>query len=250
MSIALMNKVWEDGPSNRAARFVLLCLADHASEDGTDCHPSITRIADRCALSRQGVVNALDRLEESGWITRKKGGGRGNPNRYVLHFGADKQSTSFNKADKQSSSFNKADSEKGQPDTVNSQPHTDKGSTSLDGNHQGTTNNHQETSAHADADVRENDPPGVKVWVELTGKRPSIQTRQSLQDAFSGEDAPRWDTGTFRKALREAYLNVDRKAERIRIGYLLSSYEQHLSRGGDTVLDPDVEYNARGYPIR
>jgi len=107
-------------------------------------------------------------------------------------------------------------------------------------------------SAHAreEAASRDDDPPGVQEWVHVTGDRPNIGTRNELKAAFSGPDAPRWDKDIFRKALKEAYLNVGQDAHRIRVGYLLTSYEQHLTRSGDSMPDPDVEFNARGYKIQ
>jgi len=98
--------------------------------------------------------------------------------------------------------------------------------------------------------VRESDPDGVRIWAQVTGERPCLATRRDLKEAFGGPDAPRWDTESFRKAVRDAWLNVGREAGRIRIGYLLDSYEQRLARSGDTMPDPDVEFNARGYKIQ
>ena len=81
--------------------------------------------------------------------------------------------------------------------------------------------------------TRDGDPPGVRVWVEVTGERPTISTRETLKNAFTRDDAPRWDEVTFRKVVREAYQNVGRDAGRIRIGYLMTSYEKMLARQGD-----------------
>jgi hypothetical protein len=79
--------------------------------------------------------------------------------------------------------------------------------------------------------IRENDPSGVEVWIDVTGERPTIQTRENLKNAFIREDGPRWNVPVFRKTLREAFQNVDRDPRRIKIGYLMSSYEKKLSRG-------------------
>jgi len=87
----------------------------------------------------------------------------------------------------------------------------------------------------------------VEVWVDVTGERPNAGSRQSLKDAFTRSDAPPWDEDTFRKALREAYQNVDLDAGRVRIGYLMTAYQQKLpeSKNGK-----ETEYNARGYRIQ
>ena len=89
--------------------------------------------------------------------------------------------------------------------------------------------------------VREDDPSGVKIWVDVTGKRPTIQTRQTLKNAFTGEDGPRWSAPVFRKVLRRAYLNVDLDPGRINVGYLLDDYKEKLRRG-DGVPRADQVY--------
>ncbi len=58
-------------------KLVLLCLADHAHEDGAGCFPSVPRIAVRTALSERGVQKILRRLQALGIITAYVlGGGR------------------------------------------------------------------------------------------------------------------------------------------------------------------------------
>jgi len=89
----------------------------------------------------------------------------------------------------------------------------------------------EETACEDDSPTRENDPPGVEVWVDVTGERPTIQTRENLKNAFTREDGPCWNMPVFRKTLREALQNVNRDPRRIKIGYLMSSYEKKLSRG-------------------
>lgn len=84
--------------------------------------------------------------------------------------------------------------------------------------------------------IREGDPPGVRVWVQVTGERPTIQDRESLK-GYMTEQADRWDPDVFRDVLREAYLNVGRDAHRIRIGYLTTAYERALSRGAGPAGD-------------
>jgi len=54
-------------------RLVLLALAKHmAVHTGANCFPSTRRLAGETGLSRQGVRNALDRVEKLGWITRTR----------------------------------------------------------------------------------------------------------------------------------------------------------------------------------
>jgi len=250
MSIKLMSKVWEHGPEDKTETLVLLALADRANDDGTSCYPSLDEITNRCRLSRQGALNVIDRLEENGYLTKQSGGGRGNPNQYRLHPNALKGSSSL---DGFSSEKGKADKQKGKADKA-------KGSSSLDGNRHEPSNNRQ-----GSAPARGDDPAGVQAWVDVTGERPTAQTRQMLRDELNADDAPTWDAAVFRDVLKEAWLNVGRDAHRIRVGYLLSSYEQALARkrardgGRQTTRDgkvkgpdqmPDVEYNARGYRIQ
>jgi len=121
----------------------------------------------------------------------------------------------------------------------------------------GTTN----TDTHQngkEARAREGDTEGVQIWVDVTGERPTIGTRQELKKYFTTE-APRWDPEAFRSVLREAYVNVDRDARRIQLGYLESAYEKELEHDTNMAVtedgklkgspEPGAEYNPRGYRI-
>jgi hypothetical protein len=79
--------------------------------------------------------------------------------------------------------------------------------------------------------TREADPLGVEIWIDVTGEHPTIQTRETLKNAFTCEEGPRWNAPVFRQTLREAYLNVNLDPGRINVGYLMSSYKKKLSRG-------------------
>jgi hypothetical protein len=73
----LMRLVWEHGPNDFTMKLVLLCLADHAHNlDGTECWPSIARIADMCSLTERSVISKLNELERGSWIRRMKVGRR------------------------------------------------------------------------------------------------------------------------------------------------------------------------------
>jgi hypothetical protein len=95
----------------------------------------------------------------------------------------------------------------------------------------------------------------VQVWTEVTGKRPNISTLSNLKAWLTGSDAPEWNREVFKKTIREAYLNVDRRPNKIRVGYLMDSYERRLARHkrdakkqqspGRAV--PDVEETRRRY---
>ena len=101
------------------------------------------------------------------------------------------------------------------------------------------------------ATIRNDDPAGVRVWVQVTGERPNIQTRQILKDELTAENGPEWDKQVFRKVLKEAWNNVGRDAHRIRVGYLMTSYEQALSRkAGDTNQTDNDPTTQSGVPGR
>lgn len=51
-------------------RLVLLVLADHASDDGTNSYPAVETIAHECRMSERGVQYALKALRESGQIEK------------------------------------------------------------------------------------------------------------------------------------------------------------------------------------
>lgn len=76
MSLPLLRSSWEANCRSGTAKLVLLCLADHANKDGKSW-PSITRIAERCNLSRRCVLSNISALEEDGLIVSKKEKGKG-----------------------------------------------------------------------------------------------------------------------------------------------------------------------------
>jgi hypothetical protein len=95
------------------------------------------------------------------------------------------------------------------------------------------TNTDEQQNENTSPRAREDDPPGVTVWTDVTGQRPSIGTREQLKKAFSRDGGPRWDKVAFQETLREAQQNVGGDADRIRVGYLMSSYKKRLARSGD-----------------
>ena len=75
MSIRLMTQVWElDLPL--ADKMVLLVIADHASDDGTNSYPSVGTIARKSSMSARNVQRCLSRLEGQGLVSiqRQQGG--------------------------------------------------------------------------------------------------------------------------------------------------------------------------------
>src|ERR1700744_3895495 len=83
MSIQWMSWVWSDGPDDPGDRYVLLKLADNANQDGL-CWPSLLEISTTTKLSESSVRRSIQRLEKGGWLTVKRGLGRGKSSEYIL----------------------------------------------------------------------------------------------------------------------------------------------------------------------
>jgi hypothetical protein len=83
MSIRVMANVWDMANLGPYERLVMLCLADHADDDGK-CYPAIKRICERTGMGQRGVQNVLRRLEADGLLTIQNGGGRHVRNGYTL----------------------------------------------------------------------------------------------------------------------------------------------------------------------
>lgn len=83
MSIKVMSWVWDNGPKDPTERLTLLALADWADDAGS-CYPSMVGIAEKTGVTERGARGIVRRLEASGWITIKTGGGRGGKNVYRI----------------------------------------------------------------------------------------------------------------------------------------------------------------------
>jgi DNA-binding transcriptional ArsR family regulator len=91
MSVTLMGKVWRtDLPTPE--KMVLLVIADHANDDGTNAWPGIATIARKTSISERSVQRHLKALEDANLITiTKQGGGNKHtrndrrPNRYDVN---------------------------------------------------------------------------------------------------------------------------------------------------------------------
>ncbi|MBC7138678.1 MAG: helix-turn-helix domain-containing protein [Defluviimonas sp.] len=81
MSNLHITHVMNHGPRCRAERLVMLALADRADEHGF-CHPAMIDIANRAAMTERGARGVIRRLEASGWLEVKRGGGRHGTSRY------------------------------------------------------------------------------------------------------------------------------------------------------------------------
>lgn len=93
MSIKLMSEVWKTKlPTSE--KMVLLVIADHASDDGTEAWPSQRLIAEKASLTIRTVQRCVNSLQEQGWLhMEKRAGGSLNcrddrrPNKYTIHVG-------------------------------------------------------------------------------------------------------------------------------------------------------------------
>lgn len=85
MSVRVMGLVWDlDLPPDQ--KFVLLALADHADHEGTNAHPGIGLLAQKCSYSERQVQYAIGKLKAAGLIRpmRSAKGGRGAPTVYEI----------------------------------------------------------------------------------------------------------------------------------------------------------------------
>ena len=69
-------------------RLVMLALADRADDEMT-CFPSIADICQRTGMGERGVQKVLNRLEETGFLIIRRGGGKHVRNGYLLLVKAD-----------------------------------------------------------------------------------------------------------------------------------------------------------------
>ena len=74
MSVSHISAAFRHSKAKLAARFVLVCLANFADEDGR-CYPSVTTIARHCGMSERAVHTALETLLRLGEVELLKKGG-------------------------------------------------------------------------------------------------------------------------------------------------------------------------------
>jgi hypothetical protein len=73
MSLRATLWVFDEAPTSKHSELlVLLCLADHANDDGTGCWPSVRTLARRSRSSERTVQYTLRSLEEKGLIRKGK----------------------------------------------------------------------------------------------------------------------------------------------------------------------------------
>jgi len=66
VSIKIMGLVWADrtGTITQSEASVLLRMADFAADDGSSVYPSLGRVADDVKMTRRGVINIVNSLQE------------------------------------------------------------------------------------------------------------------------------------------------------------------------------------------
>ena len=84
MSIRMMTRVWETGPSNQGELLVLLAMADFADDAG-NCWPSMATIAAKARVQERSAIRIVRRLEASGYVKTVIGGGRYGCNQYQIN---------------------------------------------------------------------------------------------------------------------------------------------------------------------
>lgn len=79
-----MSWVWETSRAKGTDRLVLLAIADHASDDGTDAYPSVGRLVRRTSVDARTVQRAIRRLVDLGELQVDEGAGLSGSNRYAV----------------------------------------------------------------------------------------------------------------------------------------------------------------------
>ncbi len=112
MSIRLMSECWRaDLPT--VEKMVLLIIADHASDDGTEAWPSQATMAAKASISIRTVQRAVNSLVAGGYLWMEKGAGGSvncredrRPHRYTINIKklrGDTESTREERGDNQDS---------------------------------------------------------------------------------------------------------------------------------------------------
>lgn len=90
MSGKLVGEVYEKEVDGMAQR-VLLAMADHAQDDGSQCFPSMPRLAWKLGVSTRTIIRTVKDLEETGVLEVERANGRSNEYRIRLDAIPDKE---------------------------------------------------------------------------------------------------------------------------------------------------------------
>lgn len=94
MSIKQMSLVWEHEFSHQE-QAIMLALADHAHDDGTQVRPSIDRIAWKTGYSPRSVQRIIKGLHKSGVLILTEPATNRTPNVYAINWGSAKPKLEF-----------------------------------------------------------------------------------------------------------------------------------------------------------
>ena len=96
MSVRVMSEVWELDLEH-GCQGVLMAMADHADDDGTNCYPSVPYLAWKTGYSESQVRRIMKQLREAEIIVpvANEGGGRGNPVEYRIRIEKGSKKTPF-----------------------------------------------------------------------------------------------------------------------------------------------------------
>lgn len=84
MSIRVMDRVWSYSQAKGIDRLVLLAIADHASDDGSNAWPSIATLARKTGVSGRTVQRSIQRLVEMGELSYKSPNGKTHQFRVLI----------------------------------------------------------------------------------------------------------------------------------------------------------------------
>lgn len=79
MSVRVMALVWERFPSGGTELLAMLALADWASDQGGNCHPSMAAIARKLRVTRSSAQRTIHRLINASWLHVTGGHAGGAP---------------------------------------------------------------------------------------------------------------------------------------------------------------------------
>lgn len=85
MSFRVVADVYDFGPPDPIDTAILVCLASFASDEGQQCFPSVARIARMTRVCERTVIRAIAQLETDGWLTVRRGCGRGHRSQYTIN---------------------------------------------------------------------------------------------------------------------------------------------------------------------
>lgn len=70
-----MTRVWDEAPFEKTTLLILLCMADHANDEGV-CWPAIPTLAKKARCSERWARDIVAELEQKGWLERDLRPGR------------------------------------------------------------------------------------------------------------------------------------------------------------------------------